>query len=96
MNVNQDFEGLDEFAAQNAGGDVPPNAGGGVPPNVAGTAVVPPPLNVSVALHGGVYLNLPCTGGSLDPALQALTPCAPLCYRSEAINHQVWTQCERG
>jgi len=46
--------------------------------------------------NGGIHLGTPWTGGSRDLDHQRDTSLTPLCSQSEAINHRVWTRCERG
>ena len=74
------------------GGRAPNQGGGGAPAPPAPNATVPP-VNGGLTATGQAW-----TGGSRDPALQALVtgPRTPMCICSDNLNHHVWSRCEKG
>ena len=78
--MDPDFEGLEDFAAEQNARQAAPDAA---------VAVVMPQ-------NGGIQNGIPWTGGSRDPGRRRITPLTPLCSRSENMGHRVWNRCERG
>lgn len=81
--MDPDFEGLEDFAAEQNARQL-----GVAAPNAAVAVVMPQ--------NGGIQNGIPWTGGSRDPGRRRITPLTPLCSRSENMGHRVWNRCERG
>ena len=75
--MDPDFEGLEDFAAEQNARQL-----GVAAPNAAVAVVMPQ--------NGGIQNGIPWTGGSRDPDRRRTTPLTPLCSRSENMGHRVW------
>ena len=64
--MDPDFEGLEDFAAEQNARQL-----GVAAPNAAVAVVMPQ--------NGGIQNGIPWTGGSRDPARRRITPLTPLC-----------------
>ena len=82
--MNNNLEGLDAFVDSDVD-DEDENQSG-----LAGRPRVVPPVN------GGVINNVAWTGGSRNPNLQLMYPKTPYCSRSEKMDHNVYSRCEKG